>query len=182
MPAYAYVILAAGWLLWLTPFFRFKRTAEPARQVDRRARWGMLLEGIGYAILWQGRFWERPVRKWQIALSILFFLLGVLLSWTATRALGRQWRLDAGLNSNHELVRSGPYQVVRHPIYTSMLCVLLGTGVLITPWWLLALSLIAFLAGTEIRARIEDRLLDARFGDRFRDYQRSVPAYVPFLR
>ena len=44
---------------------------------------------------------------------------------TGVGALGRQWRIDAGLNSDHELVQSGPYRIVRHPIYTSMLCLLL---------------------------------------------------------
>ncbi len=77
---------------------------------------------------------------------------------------------------------SGPYRVVRHPIYTSMLCVLFGTGFMITPLPLLVLSALVFIAGTEIRVRIEDSLLASRFGDRFRDYQRSVPAYIPFLK
>jgi protein-S-isoprenylcysteine O-methyltransferase Ste14 len=72
--------------------------------------------------------------------------------------------------------------VVRHPIYTSMLCILLGTGLMVTPWWLLLLSFLIFVAGTEIRVRIEERLLVSRFGDRFRDYQRNVPAYLPLLK
>ena len=57
------------------------------------------------------------------------------ISWTG--ALGRQWRIDAGLSADHQLITSGPYRFVRHPIYTSMLSILLGTGFLITPWWLL---------------------------------------------
>jgi protein-S-isoprenylcysteine O-methyltransferase Ste14 len=113
---------------------------------------------------------------------VVFFVLGSLLSWSGARALGRQWRVDAGLNPDHELVQSGPYRVVRHPIYTSMLCVLFGTGFMITPLPILLVSVVLFLIGTEIRVRIEDGLLASRFGDQFRDYQRSVFAYVPFLR
>jgi protein-S-isoprenylcysteine O-methyltransferase Ste14 len=60
-----------------------------------------------------------------------------------------------------------------------MLC---GTGFLITPLPFLPLSVLVFAIGTEIRVRIEDRLLVSRFGDRFRDYQRNVPAYIPSLR
>jgi len=178
----AYAVLAAGWLVWSAPFVLFRRSGEAAKQVDSRARWGILLVAISYSMLWQTNFWERSLETWRIGLSILFFLLAALLSWTAKRALGRQWRLDAGVNADHELVTSGPYRVLRHPIYTSMLCVLLGTGVMITPWWLLLLSLLVFLTGTEIRVRIEDRLLSSTFGDRFREYQRSVSSYVPFLR
>jgi protein-S-isoprenylcysteine O-methyltransferase Ste14 len=141
-----------------------------------------VLVAIAYSMLWQTRFWERSLRTWQVALSIVFFLLAGLLSWTAKRALGQQWRIDAGLNPDHKLVTSGPYRVLRHPIYTSLLCVLFGTGVMITPGWLLLLSVLVFVTGTEIRVRIEDRLLTSAFGDRFRDYQRSVASYVPFLR
>jgi len=180
MPIYAYAILVAGWLLWLTPFFRARQSEKPAKQVDRRARWGILLVAIAYCLLWQGRFWERSPRRWQVALAIVFFVLASLLSWTGARALGRQWRIDAGLSADHELITSGPYRFVRHPIYTSMLGVLLGTGTLITPWWLLLPSLLLFIIGTEIRVRIEDNLLASQFGDRFAEYQKRVPAYIPF--
>jgi protein-S-isoprenylcysteine O-methyltransferase Ste14 len=63
-----------------------------------------------------------------------------------------------------------------------MLCILLGTGTLITPWWLFLASLLVFLAGTEIRVRIEDRLLASHFGERFQEYKSSVSAYIPFVR
>ena len=182
MPAYAYAILAAGWVIWLTPFFLTQRNIQPARKLDRRARWGILLNAIAYAILWQGKFWERSPSIWRVTLSILLLLLACLLSWTATRSLGRHWRMDAGLSADHALVESGPYRVVRHPIYASMLSMLLGTGLMVASVPLLALSVLVFIAGTEIRVRIEDRLLASRFGDRFRNYQRSVPAYIPFLR
>jgi protein-S-isoprenylcysteine O-methyltransferase Ste14 len=180
MPIYAYATLVAGWLIWLTPFLRARRSEKPAKHVDRRARWGILLVAITYSLLWQGRFWERSPQSWQIALSILLFALASLLSWAGARALGRQWRIDAGLSADHELITSGPYRFVRHPIYTSLLCVLLATGVLITPWWLLLLSLLPFITGTEIRVRIEDNLLTSQFGERFVEYHKRVPAYIPF--
>ena len=182
MPAYGYFILALGWIVWVTPFVRAKRAAEPARVVDRRARWGIVLVGIAYALIWQGRFWERPLPAWRLTLTIVFLALAGLLSWTATRALGRQWRIDAGLSSDHELITHGPYRVVRHPIYTSMLCLFLGTGLAIAPLWLLAVAGVFFVAGTEIRVRVEDRLLAAGFGDRFAEYRRRVPAYIPLVR
>ena len=71
---------------------------------------------------------------------------------------------------------------MRHPIYASMLCMLLGTGLLITPAPLLLVSVVLVLIGLEIRIRIEDALLASRFGERFREYQRRVPAYLPFVR
>jgi len=182
MPTYAYAILVAGWLFWLTPFLRARQSEKPAQRLDRRARWGILLVAIAYSLLWQGHFWERSPHPWQVALSIVFFVLASLLSWTGARALGRQWRIDAGLSADHQLITSGPYRFVRHPIYTSMLGVLLGTGSLITPWWLLLPSLLLLVIGTEIRVRVEDNLLASQFGERFAEYQRRVPAYIPFLK
>jgi protein-S-isoprenylcysteine O-methyltransferase Ste14 len=182
MPAYAYAILVAGWLLWMTPFVLIKRSRNPAKQIDRRARWGVVIVAIGYSLLWQGKFWLRQPHSWQVALAIVCFALGILLSWTSTRALGRQWRIDAGLSSDHQLIMGGPYRLVRHPIYTSMLCVLLATGLVVTPLPLFLLALIVFLIGTAIRVRIEDKLLAAQFGDTFQQYRQKVPACIPFLK
>jgi protein-S-isoprenylcysteine O-methyltransferase Ste14 len=182
MLAYAYVIIAAGWLIWLAPFFLIQRKAETPEKLDRRARWGLVFQGLAYSLLWQNKFWASSPEDWRTVFSASFFILAGLFSWTGTRALGRQWRIDAGLNPDHELVRSGVYRVVRHPIYTSMLCMLFGTGFMITPLPILLLSMLLFIIGTEIRVRIEEKLLASRFGDEFRDYQRTVSPYIPFLK
>jgi protein-S-isoprenylcysteine O-methyltransferase Ste14 len=139
MRGYAYAILAAGWLIWLTPFLLARRHAEKPKQVDRRARWGVLLVAVAYSILWQNSFWARPLSTWRVAVSTCCLLLAGILSWTGARSLGRQWRIDAGLNPDHDLVMSGPYKLVRHPIYTSMLFLLIGTGFMVTPLLLLPL-------------------------------------------
>lgn len=181
MPAYAYVLLGAGWLTWVAPFFLIKRGGGSAQKVDRRARWGILLQGIAYAILWQNSFWTRATPPWRLSLGVVFLALAGVLSWTSARTLGRQWRFDAGLNADHQLVQSGAYRVVRHPIYTSMLCLMLGTGFLITPMPVLILASVLFVIGIQIRVRIEDALLASRFGEAFEDYKRRVPAFVPFV-
>jgi protein-S-isoprenylcysteine O-methyltransferase Ste14 len=183
MQRYAYVVLFLGWFVWALPFvLAHLRGGETAKHVDRRARWGMVLQAIAYAVLWQGRFWKYPVSPWRLGLAIAFLLLANVLSWSGTRSLGRQWRLDAGLNAEHTLVTAGPYRIIRHPIYASMLCLLLGIGLMITPWPLFGIALALFLVGTEIRVRVEDALLASRFGEAFRDYARRVSAYVPFVR
>jgi protein-S-isoprenylcysteine O-methyltransferase Ste14 len=183
VPAYAYLVVIGGWFIWVAPFLRsWARRAGPATVVDRRARWGLILEGIGYGLLWQGRFWERPLPAWRLASSIVFLALACLLSWSAAPALGRQWRIDAGLNSDHQLVTSGPYRVVRHPIYASMLCLFVWMGLMIAPPLLFAIAAVFFIAGTETRVRIEERLLASRFGETFVEYRRRVPAYIPLVR
>ncbi|MBV8808018.1 MAG: isoprenylcysteine carboxylmethyltransferase family protein [Acidobacteriaceae bacterium] len=182
MPIYAYILIAAGWLFWLAPFVLNRWNFKTPAKKDRRGRWGILLEAVAYSLLWQGRFWTRVPGPWRTALCILLLALAALLSWSATRALGRHLRFDAALSADHQLVRSGPYRLMRHPIYSSMLCVLLGTGLMITPLWLLLLAVPLFVAGTEIRVRVEDNLLASHFGDQFQDYKRNVSAYIPLVR
>jgi protein-S-isoprenylcysteine O-methyltransferase Ste14 len=141
----------------------------------------VLLQLLAYSLLWQGHFWSRPLPVWQTGISVTLFAAAAALSWTSSRALGRELRVDAALGEEHQLVRSGPYRLVRNPIYTSMLLVLCATGVLVTPWPLFLASLIFFVIGTEIRVRTEEKLLASRFGEEFQEYKRTVPAYIPFL-
>jgi len=182
MPAYGYTILVAGWLIWMIPFFLIRANRPKAQRLDRRARWGIAITAVGFALLWQSRFWEMQLPAWRLAPAIVFFALGSLLSWTATRALGRQWRMDAGLNADHQLITAGPYRVIRHPIYTSMLCMMIATGCIMTPFWLLGAALAFGIVGTEIRVRIEDGLLESRFGRQFEAYKRHARAYLPMIR
>ncbi|MGH9646858.1 MAG: methyltransferase family protein [Bryobacteraceae bacterium] len=182
MPLYGYLIVAAGTLLWFAPFPLTRWNFKSPASIDRRARWGVALEAIGYSLLWQGEFWTRQPAGWRVAVSILLFTTACFFSWTGARTLGRHLRLDAALTADHELIRSGPYRLIRHPIYASMLCVLLGTGLLIASWPLLIAGILVFTVGTEIRVRIEDGLLSSRFGDEFQNYRRAVPAYIPLIR
>lgn len=181
MPVYVYVILAAGWALWFAPFLR-RWNQRAASKSDNRSRWGMLLEFIAYAMVWQGHFWLRHPAAWRVWAAVALFAVGALLSWTATSALGVHLRFEAAVSDGHELIRSGPYAIVRHPIYASMLAVLLATGILLTPWKLFAAALAVFLIGTEIRVRTEDSLLAGHFGNEFSEYRKSVPAYIPLVR
>lgn len=106
----------------------------------------------------------------------------VALAWAATRQLGKQWRYEAALIDNHELIQSGPYRLIRHPIYLSMLGMQLATGTTWTWWPMFIAAIVFFLAGTEIRVRAEDRLLAEHFRESFAAYRSRVRAFVPFLR
>ncbi|HEY3738929.1 MAG TPA: isoprenylcysteine carboxylmethyltransferase family protein, partial [Bryobacteraceae bacterium] len=108
--------------------------------------------------------------------------LAVAVSFLAADALGSQLRIDASLSDDHKLTRTGPYRWVRHPVYASFLCLVVGSGVMIASWPLMLIGVGIFLIGTEIRVRVEDALLAARFGDEFAQYQNQVPAYLPGVR
>ncbi len=181
MPLYAYLLIGVGIVVWFYPFVAAHQGTAPAKIVNRRSRWGVLLQLVGFSLLWQGRFWERSLPAWRPAASIVLFVLAALLSWTSSRALAGQLRIDAALGTEHKLVRSGPYALIRNPIYTSMLLVLCAVGVIISGWKLFVTALVFFVIGTEIRVRTEEKLLAAQFGKEFESYTRSVPSYLPFL-
>ena len=176
------LLVIIGTTLWFAPFVAAKRGSGSLVARDRRARWGLLLEVVGIGIMLQSRFWNVTAFSWRIVVAAVLFLLAAVLSWSATQALGKQLRFDAAIGVEHMLVQSGPYRWIRHPIYCSMLCLLWGIGAIAAPLWLFTAATVVFLTGTEIRVRIEDRLLAERFGEAFADYQRSTKAYVPLIR
>lgn len=183
MTTLRYTILVIGAVAWFAPFpFYYTRGAVGALTKDYKARWGILLECIAYALLWQGHFWLHALALWQLILATILFVVAAVTSWTASIALGRYLRVDAALDTRHELIRSGPYRFVRNPIYTSMLCLLIATALLVTPLWLALAALVVFLIGTTIRIRAEEKLLAARFGEDFAAYRKSVSRLVPFVR
>lgn len=182
MPRLAYIVLAVGSVAWFAPLLAQRRWSVTAQKVNPRARWGLLLVAAAYGIPWQTAFWAKPGEGWRVAVSAGCFALACAFSWAAARVLGRHWRIEAALNADHELVQSGIYGVVRHPVYTSMLFVIIGTCLVFSPLWLLPVSMVLYLAGTEIRVRAEEELLATRFGEAFWTYKRRVPAYVPFAK
>jgi protein-S-isoprenylcysteine O-methyltransferase Ste14 len=181
MPFYAYLVILAGIVLWFYPFVPAHQKTPGATVVNRSSRWGVLLQFAAFTLLWQGHFWTRSLPWWRLAVSVVLFVLAIVLSWTSSRALAGQLRIDAALGADHRLVRSGVYGIVRNPIYTSMLLVACATGIILTPPKLFVPALLLFLIGTGIRVRTEEKLLIERFGEEFKSYKGSVPAYIPFL-
>jgi protein-S-isoprenylcysteine O-methyltransferase Ste14 len=188
-PEIRLLALAAAWVVWGLPFVLQRRRrpsnrADSQARIDPRARWGIVLEmiGIGVVYVHGGAEWAASVEPWRAAVGALFGIIGIALVWDAVGHLGKQWRFDAGLNADHELIQVGAYRFVRHPIYASMLSMLLlvvaWLGTL--PGWPIGVAFV--LAGTEIRVRVEDSLLRQRFGARFTAWQRTVAAYIPFVR
>src|SRR5438045_2831292 len=103
MPKYAYGILIAGIAAWFIPFVLAHRKTTPASTVNKRSRWGVLLQFAAFTVLWQGSFWTRQLPPWRLALCIALFGLAIWLSWTSSSALGRHLRIDAALGPEHQL-------------------------------------------------------------------------------
>jgi protein-S-isoprenylcysteine O-methyltransferase Ste14 len=113
--------------------------------------------------------------------DIAFTVASVWFCFAAARALGKQWALMARVIEGHELIRQGPYAVVRNPIYLAMLGMLIATGMAVSRWPALVCAAIVFAAGTAIRIRAEENLLRETFGATFDEYARRVPAFLPRL-
>jgi protein-S-isoprenylcysteine O-methyltransferase Ste14 len=184
-PTIRLIVMAVIWIAWLAPFFLNRAKGQgTAVRIEPKARVGIFFVGAGFFVAntHGPKFWRQPMDWWRLAPAMLFSISAILLAWTSVGNLGRQWRVDAGLNDDHQLVQSGAYRIVRHPIYLSILLMLLTTiaftGTL--PGWPFAVVL--GLIGTEIRVRVEDALLQGRFGAQFTEWQRRVPAYLPFVR
>jgi len=181
----AYVVLLICWVAWSLAFIKPRKSAAGKTKAVRApaSRVGILLVMLGFAF--EGAF-VRPVGFEKSAASLIASMIigppSVVLVWMATRHLGKQWRFEAALSEDHELVTTGPYRWLRHPIYASMLGMLLQTG-LVHAWWPMLIAGLAFyVIGTEIRVRAEDRLLAGRFGEEFNRFQASTRAYIPFIR
>jgi protein-S-isoprenylcysteine O-methyltransferase Ste14 len=184
-PVMRLALLAVTWVVWFAALVELRKSRrKKAVQVDSRARWGLILEMAGYLIMCTHgpEAWAEGIAMWRAVAGCAVALVSIVLFWNAVASLGSQWRFDAGLNEDHELVQGGAYRVVRHPIYASMFGMIVSMAFLIGTWpgWLAALAL--FIAGTEIRVRVEDGLLRGRFGERFIAWQKSTPAYLPFVR
>lgn len=163
-----------------------KRRRESGATSDRRSRFGIILQSFGIGLAGFGPIRPTlppfsPVALAGTAAVIVLMGGAVALFATSSRALGRNWSLVARTRSDHELIRSGPYAHVRHPIYLGMLLFLLAMAVAFGHWIQLLIALPLFFAGTAIRTKLEDGLLEQRFGDAFRDYRRSTPAIFPRL-
>jgi protein-S-isoprenylcysteine O-methyltransferase Ste14 len=177
--------LIVFWLAWAYPFI-FRAPHVQKREsitVAAPTRVGLLLECGAILIAFVFRMPPgHPPGVWRIAASMLCGATAVVLAWTSVTHLGRQFRIHAGLYHDHALVRTGPYAIVRHPIYASLLAMLLCALLLLTPWQWFPISLAVFICGTEIRVHSEEQLLASRFGDQFEAYRKRVPAYIPFVR
>jgi protein-S-isoprenylcysteine O-methyltransferase Ste14 len=177
--------LIVFWCAWAYPFIfnapHIQR--RPSITLIGPTRAGLLLECLGIFVAFACRLppGDSPGIARFVAATV-FGIIAAVLSWSAVKHLGRQFRVNAGLYEDHELVRTGPYAIVRHPIYSSLLAILLSTLCLLTPWQWVLISLALFVAGTEIRVHAEDGLLSSRFGTAFAAYQKRVRAYVPFVR
>jgi protein-S-isoprenylcysteine O-methyltransferase Ste14 len=125
--------------------------------------------------------------KWSIGAAAGWAMVGVaaagfLFCWWARLHLGRLWSSAIARTENHRVVDTGPYALVRHPIYTGIYIALAATAAVrgTVP---AALGAVAMAFGWYVKARIEERFLREELGaENYEAYARRVPMLVPFVR
>ncbi len=110
--------------------------------------------------------------------GVMLCIVGLQFAVWARVTLGRSWGMPMTLHENPELVTGGPYRYVRHPIYTGLSAMLIGTS-LVYP--LAAAPCLAMVAYSAFAARREERDMEQRFPDAYPEYKRHSKFLVPFL-
>jgi protein-S-isoprenylcysteine O-methyltransferase Ste14 len=114
-------------------------------------------------------------------LGTLLSVLGVAFSLWSIVTLGRHYDLVLEVHQDHELVRRGPYALVRHPVYTGLALHFAGACLATGNFLLIAGTVLVSYPAFYARARAEERLLRDRFGAEYEAYARRVPMLVPRL-
>jgi protein-S-isoprenylcysteine O-methyltransferase Ste14 len=115
-----------------------------------------------------------PIEATGVAITAVGIALAIWARWH----LGQNWSATITLKEGHELIRSGPYGRIRHPIYTGMLLGLAGTALALGEYRgliALAIALVCFSA----KARKEERYLVTEFGERFKEHIRQTGMFFP---
>jgi protein-S-isoprenylcysteine O-methyltransferase Ste14 len=121
-----------------------------------------------------------PVTWSIMTAGLTLEVLGLTFAIWARSHLGRNWSGAISIKQEHELIRSGPYRMLRHPIYTGILAMYTGVAIVMGEWLsVIGLAMATFAYWRKIR--LEEATLDQAFGEKYAAYRRSTWALVPGL-
>jgi protein-S-isoprenylcysteine O-methyltransferase Ste14 len=175
----------AIFLLWAITGFTSKQTVEAKSEGPSRiavwivwlAWWLLLTHGFGNEVL-SFRFLPKTTGSSYAGLAITVAGLG--LSVWARFQIGRNWSGLIHVKEGHQLMRAGPYAIVRHPIYSGFMLATLGTAIAFGE----ISGLIAFvmiLAAWGYKSRLEETAMIEHFGAEYETYRREVKGLIPFV-
>jgi protein-S-isoprenylcysteine O-methyltransferase Ste14 len=121
-----------------------------------------------------------PVGLWPFWLGAAVTIAGLLFAVWAREHLGRNWSRSVTIKQGHELITTGPYAVVRHPIYTGILTGFLGMAIAISQVRGFIVFVLIFLVFW-VKLRMEEEWMRSQFGERYATYARQTAALVPYL-
>jgi protein-S-isoprenylcysteine O-methyltransferase Ste14 len=178
----AWIVLG---IVWLAGAFMTKPAERIQTRTSRLSHTLVFL--LAALLLANTRLPLGPLSRRFVPRSLLLGYVGLALTiggiafaiW-ARFYLGRNWSARVTIKKGHELVRSGPYAIVRHPIYTGILAALSGTALAIGQIHALLGFAIA-IVGMVLKFRLEEKFMTEQFGEQYATYQREVKSLVPYV-
>jgi protein-S-isoprenylcysteine O-methyltransferase Ste14 len=190
MPLVYRYVFPALWLTWVVYWLWASRGTKPSERREPAASrlLHVLPLTLAAGLLWSHRvpvafLNERayPWAPWEFWIGVLMTALGLLFTVWARVYLGRNWSGVVTIKQGHELIDTGPYSLVRHPIYTGLLVAFIGSAMARGEWRGVLAVLIAW-AALWRKLRFEEGWMIQRFGERYIAYSRRVPALVPLRK
>jgi protein-S-isoprenylcysteine O-methyltransferase Ste14 len=181
-------LFLALWVIWALYWIVAARSAKPVRRRER-VLWRVVFiaQALLTAVLlgphrWPGWLGSNLigggwVRFW---IAVAVTTAGLALSIWARRTLGGNWSGSVTLKENHELVKHGPYRWIRHPIYSGVLLMILGTALASGRAQGLLAFMIALIA-IYLKSRVEERWMESEFSVRYSVYRKGSWALFPFV-
>ncbi|MGE5596148.1 MAG: methyltransferase family protein [Hyphomicrobiales bacterium] len=175
------IIICAAWAAYFAYWFISGRSAAKAETVRRSGGNFAWLAGLVVVVVLLALFGyhlhiAEPVLQ---PLGVAVTVAGAALSAWARRELGRHWNPNVAIVEGQELVTSGPYRYVRHPIYTGFILMALGSAVFIQEPAVLVIAVL-LAASLVAKARDEESLLASHY-DAYAAYRARTAALVPFV-
>ena len=156
--------------------------AEPGNVVGSPSFKRLVAVGTASVLLCLGAYWYRGTPPASPGASLAGVALGAstfILRAKSRRALGRMWSVHVEIRDRHILVSEGPYARVRHPIYLAALMEVVATALVLNTWICGGLALLATALVVAGRIRIEERAMEEKFGDAWRQYRLRTNSLWP---
>ncbi len=181
-------ILRDIWLIWLIYWIAFafgNKKAKIKQSIASRLVFVVIFLYTYFAIVsHRGRLSVPLFRvnaETQTA-GILLCVSGLIFAVWARNILGRNWSGFVTIKQDHELIQTGPYAIVRHPIYTGIIVGFIGTFIALFPTVEGCLLALLWIVAFFIKSQFEERILTKEFGDGYREYKKRVKyALFPFV-
>ncbi len=175
LQALVFAVWAVFWLYWLIAAVGAKSGSSRTRC---RPPGLLVLVALVLARVFRADTLAVHVLALQVV-GLILFVSGLGLAVWARIYLGRNWGMPMTEKDEPELVTSGPYTFVRHPIYSGLLLALLGTALATNIYWLIALLVVG---GYFIySATVEERILTSTFPAAYPDYRARTKMLIPYL-
>ena len=122
-----------------------------------------------------------PHDRGFMSAGVALFVTGLLLRWWAIITLGRFFTVDVTIEPDHELIKRGPFRMVRHPSYTGVLLAFVGLALTLGNWAALLVMLVPIGAAFIHRMNVEEDALSRALGARYDEYMKRTKRLVPFI-